>query len=311
MKAAQIREYGDAGVITVERNAPAPAAGKGRVLVKVHAASLNPVDSAVRAGYMQKMAPLQFPVTLGCDIAGVVSEVGSGVRHVRVGDRVFGSASALGGASGAFAELASVAEGQIAKIPDKLGFVEAAALPLAGASAVQAFETLDLKAGQRLLVLGGSGGIGVLAIQLAKALGARVTATARGKGVAFVKGLGADTVIDLGKDSLRGLPADFDAVLANVGGDLLQSSLETVRKGGTIVSLAGTPDAALAEKRGVKASLQLTQVTTARLDGLARMAAEGKLRVPVQRTFPLEHVRDAFAQRERGGVLGKLVLQIV
>ncbi len=311
MKAAQIKEYGDAGVITIERNAPAPVAGKGRVLVKVHAASLNPVDSAVRAGYMAKMVPLAFPITLGCDIAGVVSEVGSGVRGVRAGDRVFGSASALAGASGAFAEIASVAEGQIAKIPDKVGFAEAAALPLAGVSAVQAFETLGLRAGQKLLVTGGSGGIGEFAIQLAKALGVRVTATARGKGVEFVKGLGADAVIDLGKDSLRNLAADFDAVLDNVGGDLLQSSFEAVRKGGAIVSLAGMPDAALAEKRGVKASSQFTQVTTARLEGLARLAAEGKIRIAVQRTFPLEQIRDAFAQRERGGVLGKLVLQIV
>ncbi len=310
MKAAQIREYGDAGVITVERNAPAPAAAKGRILVKVHAASLNPVDSAVRAGYMQKMVPLQMPATLGCDIAGVVSEVGAGVRHVRVGDRVFGSANALAGASGAFAEIASVAEGQIAKIPDKLGFVEAAALPLAGASAVQALETLDLRAGQRLLVLGGSGGVGVFAIQLARDLGAYVAATARGAAVEFVKGLGANAVVDLGKDSLRTLSRDYDAVLDNVGGDLQHSSFEALKKGGAIASMVGAPDAALAAGHGVKASSVFTQVTTARLERLAKLAAEGKLRVPVQRTFPLDHVREAFAQRERGGVLGKLVLQI-
>jgi alcohol dehydrogenase len=310
MKAAQIREYGDAGVVTVEQNAPAPAAAEGRVVVKVHAASLNPVDTAVRAGYMAKMAPIAFPFTLGCDIAGVVSEVGSGVRRVRVADRVFGFASGLSGASGAFAEVASVAEAQIARIPDGIGFVEAAAIPLAGASAAQALETLALGAGQKLLVLGGSGGIGVFAIQIARAAGIHVTATGRGAGVEFVKGLGANAVIDVGKESLRTLAAGFDAVLDNVGGDLAKSSFELLKKGGAIVSMVGAPDAGLAAKHGVKASALFTQVTAARLERLAALVAQGRIRVAVQRTFPLEHVRDAFVQRERGGVLGKLVLQI-
>ena len=310
MKAAQIREYGGIEVVTVVADAPEPAAGTGMVLVEVHAASLNPVDSAVRAGYMRQAAGSPFPLTLGGDIAGVVSAVGADVSGIRVGDRVFGTASVLAGGSGAFAERALAAPGLIAKIPLGIGFTEAAALPLAGVSALQALETLKVGEGTKLLVHGGSGGVGVFAIQVARNLGARVATTVRGRSAAFVKGLGAEQAIDFETEAFDKLLKDYDAVLDNVGGEVLQRSFAVVRRGGAIISMIGEPDAALARKRGVTAAIQMTQVTTARLERLISLVARGKVKVPVHAVLPLDKVREAFAQREGGGIRGKLVVQI-
>jgi len=311
MRAAQIREYGDAGVLSVEENAPAPAVGSGQVLVAVHAASLNPVDSAVRLGYLQQMMPLRFPATLGTDIAGVVKEAGEGVSSFRVGDRVYGMASVLGGASGAFAELASVNAGQIATIPSQLGFVEAAALGLAGVSALQGiFDHIRLRAGQKVLILGGSGGIGTMAIQIAKSIGARVSTTVRAGAAEYARSLGADEVIDTAKETFPAALRGYDAVFDTVGGDTYRSSFPVLKKGGVIVSMLEQPNAELAAKYGVTALVQQTQVPPARLERLGRLAADGTLKVHVDRVFPLDRIRDAFLAREAGGVRGKIVVQI-
>jgi NADPH:quinone reductase-like Zn-dependent oxidoreductase len=147
MKAAQITHYGDASVVAISQDVPRPPAGAGKLLVDLRAASLNPADSAIRTGYMHQMMPLQFPATLGIDMAGIVLEAGPGSGGLKVGDRVFGSASVLAGGSGAFAEYASGPAGLLAKAPARLTFAEAAALPLAGVSALQALETLKISKG--------------------------------------------------------------------------------------------------------------------------------------------------------------------
>ncbi len=219
MKAAQITRYGDASVVAVSQDAPRPLAGDGKALVEVHAASLNPVDSSIRLGYMHQMVPLQFPATLGVDIAGVVVETGSGIGSLKVGDSVLGSASVLAGGSGAFAEYASVPAGLLAKAPAGLSFTDAAALPLAGVSALQALETLKLSKGSTIFIQGGSGGIGTFAIQIAKHLGARVIAACRGSAASYVKSLGADQVVDFEKTAVPGSVRDCDAVLDTAGGD--------------------------------------------------------------------------------------------
>jgi NADPH:quinone reductase-like Zn-dependent oxidoreductase len=309
MKAAQITQYGDAGAVTVAAEVPRPQAGGGKVLLEVHAASLNPVDSYIRLGYMHKMVPLQFPATLGIDVAGIVVETESGTGF-KVGDRVFGGASALAGGSGAFAEYASVPAGLLAKAPAKLSFLEAAALPLAGVSALQAIETLKLSKGSTIFIQGGSGGIGSYAIQIAKHLGARVIASCRGSATGYVKSLGADQVIDFEKTAVSGNVRDCDAVFDTAGGEAYKSSFAALKKGGTILTIAGQPDAELAAKFGVTAVGQMTDVKTQSLDRLAQLVADGAVKVHIDRTFPLDKVQDAFRAREAGHVKGKIVLQI-
>lgn len=309
MKAAQITQYGDASVVAVKQDVPRPTAGGGKVLVEVHAASLNPADSSIRLGYMHKMAPLHFPATLGIDIAGVVLETESG-SGFKAGDRVFGSGSALAGGSGAFAEYASVPAGLLAKAPSKLSFGEAAALPLAGVSALQALDALKLSKGSTLFVQGGSGGIGTFAIQMAKHMGLRVIASCRGAAVDYVKSLGADQVIDFEKVSLPGSLHDCDAVFDTAGGAAYKSAFTVLKKGGTILTIAAQADAELAAKHGVKALGMFTDVKTQGLDRVAQLVSDGTVKVHIDRSFPLEKVQEAFRAREAGHVKGKIILQI-
>jgi NADPH:quinone reductase-like Zn-dependent oxidoreductase len=310
MKAAQITHYGDAHVVAITPDVPRPPMGGGKVLVEVHAASLNPADSAIRMGYMHQMVPLHFPATLGIDIAGVVVEADPGTGGLKTGDKVFGSASVMAGASGAFAEYASVPAGLLAKAPAGLSFVEAAALPLAGVSALQALEMLKISKGSTIFVQGGSGGIGTYAIQMAKRLGARVIVSCRGSAVDFVKSLGADQIIDFEKSALPGNLRDCDAVLDTAGGAAYKSSFAVLKKGGTIVTMAAQPDAELAAKFGVTALGLMTDVKTPRLDSLSRLVAEGAVKVHIDRAFPLDKVVEAFLAREAGKVKGKIVLQV-
>ncbi|MGA2640845.1 MAG: NADP-dependent oxidoreductase [Spirochaetia bacterium] len=310
MKAAQITQYGEASVVAIKQDVPRPPAGTAKVLVEVHAASLNPADSSIRMGYMHQMIPLHFPATLGIDIAGVVVEADSASSPLKTGDRVFGTASVMAGGSGAFAEYASVPAGLLAKAPAKLSLAEAAALPLAGVSALQGLEALKLSKGSTILIQGGSGGIGTFAVQMAKRLGARVVATCRGSVMDYVKALGADQVIDFEKTVLPGNLRDCDAVFDTVGGAAYKSSFAVLKKGGTIVSTAAQPDSESAAKYGVTALGMMTEVTTARLDRLSQLVAEGTVKVHIDRVFPLDGVRDAFLAREAGHMKGKIVLQI-
>jgi alcohol dehydrogenase len=310
LKSAQITQYGDASVVEVKADVPRPLAGGGKVLVEVNAASLNPVDSSIRQGYMHRMAPLHFPATLGTDIAGVVVETDPAAVGLKAGDTVFGTASALAGASGAFAEYASVPAGALAKAPSKMSFVEAASLPLAGVSALQALETLKVGKGSTILILGGSGGIGTIAIQIAKSLGARAIATGRGSSAGYVKSLGADQVIDIEKTPLPAGLRDLDFVFDTAGGAVYKASFAVLKKGGTVITLAAQPDTELAAKIGVTALGQMTQADTARLDRLAELVAAGKVKAHVDRVFPLGKVKEAFLAREAGHVKGKIVLQI-
>ncbi len=311
MKAVQISQYGDAGVLSLSTDAPKPAAGEGKVLVEVHAASINPVDSMIRLGYMAKMVPLRFPATLGTDVSGVVVEVGPGVPDLQQGDKVFGTASPLAGASGAFAEYAAVPAGVLARMPAGLGFPEAAALPLAAVSALEVIdEKLKVGKGQKILIHGGAGGIGTIAIQLAKLRGAFVSTTVRAEAGAYVKSLGADKVIDYQKEAFEKVLSGYDFVFDTVAGETYKKSFAVLKRGGTIISMLEQPDAELAAKHGVTALGQMTQVTTGRLNTLAELVRKGAIKVHVDRVFPLEKVKEAFLAREGGTVRGKVVLGI-
>lgn len=310
MKAAQINEYGDASVVRIN-DIDKPAAGEGQVLVEVYASSINPVDVAIRSGMMQQMAPLQFPATLGGDIAGVVSEVGAGVTTVAVGDRVYGQANAAFGNSGAFAEFAATAAGQVAKAPGNVGFNEAASLPLVGVSALQALtQHIKLSAGQKILITGASGGVGSLAVQIAKHLGAHVTATASGEGLELAKRLGADTVVDYKSQEVSELPKDFDAVFDNVGGDMFNATLRLLKPGGVGVSMIAQADENLVKELNVTALTQFTQVNTEALSELAGLVETGVVTPQVGRVFSLDDIAEAFRAKENDKVYSKVVIEI-
>lgn len=311
MKALQIKQYGGKDTLELNPNTSKPAAGKGQVLVEAHAASINPIDWKLRAGYMKEMVPLTMPATLGGDVAGVVAVVGESVSGLKVGDRVYGYPSLLAGGSGSFAEFVVAPVLTLAPAPKKVNFVDAAALPLVGVSALQALEQhINLQRGQTILIHGGGGGIGSLAIQIAKAIGAHVMTTASGEDTAYLQGLGADQVIDYKKEAFEARVKDVDAVFDTVGGDTTERSFKVLKKGGTLVSMLGEPNSALAKQYGVTAIGQLTHVTTDLLMRLAQLVDAGTINVRVDTIFPLEKAKEAFEVLEAGHARGKVVLQI-
>jgi alcohol dehydrogenase len=316
MRSAQMKGYGSSEVVEINQNAAAPNdPSDEKVLVKVKAAGVNPIDWKIREGYMQQMIPLQFPSTLGMDFSGTIEKVGAGVSGFNVGDdEVYGQASVTRGGSGAFAEIALANADSIAHKPKSLNHQEAAGLPLVGVSAWQALvETIGLTDGQKkILIHGGAGGIGSIAIQLAKRLGAYVATTASTNDKQFVKELGADEVIDYKTQTFEDLlPHDYDAVFDTVGGETYKRSFEVLKRGsGMIVSMLEQPNQQLMEQFGVKAVFQFTQVNRERLTKLAQWVDQNNIRVNVDRTFPLEEAGKALDYQKDVHPRGKVVLAI-
>ena len=311
MKAAQINRYGGSDTVEINENAPTPAMSPGHVLIEVRAAGVNPVDWKVREGYMQQMVPLQFPATLGGDFSGIITDVCSGFSGFTKGDEVYGQASVLGGGSGSFAEFLSVSSATVARKPKNVGHAEAAALPLAGVSALQALtEHIQLASNQKILIHGGAGGIGTFAIQLAKHLGATAAATASADDAQYVRDLGADQVINHQTQQFEDVIRDYDAVFDTVGGETYARSFKVLNKGGVIVSMVEQPNAELMQQYGVTAIAQFTQVSTERLTKLAELVDQGVLKVHIDKTFPLEQAGAALAYLQTGHSRGKVVLEI-
>ena len=308
MKAARITEYGGTSVIKladIEKLAPAP----GQVLIAVKAASINPFDSSVREGRVKNL--IKLPVTLGGDFAGTVIAIGAGESDFAAGDNVYGQALILSGNSGAFAEYAAVAVGQAAAMPKNLDFTAAAALPLAGVSALQALtEHIKLQSGQRIFIHGGAGGIGSIAVQIAHNIGAYVAATATGGGIETVRQLGADEIIDHKHQGITPGLHDFDAVFDATGGTDFNATLDILHPGGTAVSMIASADVAKASQLGVTAVTQSTRVTTERLDTLRGLVESGVIKPIVSKVFPLEQITEAFQAAEAGGYSGKIVIQV-
>lgn len=310
MKAAQISSYGGPDVVEIT-DVSLPTVSEESVLVSIQAAGVNPVDWKIREGYLNAMAPLTFPATLGGDFAGVVEEVGSKVTTFQKGDEVYGSALSLGSGSGAFAEMASVLIKAIAKKPTKMNFQETAGLPLVGTSAIQALmEHLKLAGGQKILIHGGAGGIGSIAIQIAKHIGAYVATTVSSNDIEYVKGLGADEVIDYKLQHFEELLTNFDAVYDTVGGDTYTNSFKVLKKGGTIVSMIEKPNADLMEQYGVTAVSQSTQITTERLETLAALVDSGIVTMHIEKEFPLDQAKEALIFQQTGHPKGKVILTV-
>ena len=306
MKAVQFNEYGDASVLRVA-DIEKPSASAGQVLVDVAAVSLNPFDSKLRDGVMKDGIPLVLPITIGGDIAGVIADASD--SSYAVGDKVYGQANAVAGNSGAFAEFAATKADQIAKAPSNLSLEEAASLPLIGVSALQAVhDHLKVQSGQKLFIHGGGGGIGGVAIQIAKSVGAYVATTATGSDIDYVRSLGADEVIDYVSEDYAETLSSYDAAFDTVGDDF-DKMLGILTSGGKAVSMIASADEGRVSELGVTAHTQGTQVTTEKLDALRELVESGVVTVRIGKTFPLEQVVEAFQARE-AGEKGKVVVTL-
>jgi NADPH:quinone reductase-like Zn-dependent oxidoreductase len=314
MKSAQINEYGGSEIIKINQSTSEPTVSTGKVLVTIKAAGVNPADWKIHEGYFQQMAPLQFPSTLGMDFSGVIKQVGEGVSSsdFKQGDEVYGQAGVINGGSGAFAEMALAKIENIAHKPKRLSHNEAAALPLVGVAAWWALkDDIGLSEGQKILIHGGAGGIGSIAIQIAKNLGAYVATTVSINDKQFVQDLGADIVIDYKNQTFEDLLHDYDAVFDTVGGETYRRSFKVPRKGGIIVSMLEQPDSELMNLYGVKAVFRFAQANRERLTKLAQWIDENNnIRINVERTFSLEQAGDALDYQKDVHPRGKVVLVI-
>lgn len=334
MRAYVMQKYGDASGARVMDVPDPPPPAADEVQVQIAAAGLNPVDFKIREGKLRRVLPLRLPYIMGNEVAGRVAAVGASVTGFAPGDRVFARLGKDGG--GAFAERVNVAQDYVARAPETLDDTQAAAVPLAGLTALQALrDVLNVQPGQRVLISGGAGGVGGFAIQIAKWLGAHVTTTASARGEALVRSLGADEVIDYTTRSIADLPRDFDAGFDLIGGETLDQMFGVVRPGGTVVSVSGLPEpqtalqdlgrgygmAALfwlvsrrirarAKRAGVRYRFLFMHPDGAGLALLARLIDDGTLRVTVDRTYPLDDAPDAMAYLETGRAKGKVVLTI-
>ncbi|MDX8530324.1 NADP-dependent oxidoreductase [Mesorhizobium sp. VK25A] len=288
---------------------PDPAPKPGQVLIRVKAAGINPVDGAVRGGSYPLLG--EPPFILGWDISGTVAALGDGVSAFKVGDEVFGM-PLFPKQAGAYAELAAAPADEIAAKPAAIDHAHAAALPLAGLTAWQGLVRHGgLQAGQRVLVHAGAGGVGHLAVQIAKARGAWVASTASADKTDFVRSIGADEVIDYTKGEFTGKVGDLDLVLETVGGDHAAGSLEVLRDGGVLVSLLAVPDAVKAKAKERNIRVERMSVTPDRegLIELARLVDAGKLVPHVAKAFPLDQAGAAHAFLATRPI-GKVVLTV-
>ncbi len=333
MKALVLKRYGGAEQIEFA-DIPRPTIKPDEILVRVHAAGLNPIDYMIPKGTFKPMLKFELPATLGSDLAGIVVEVGSRVSGFKVGDAVFASVFDLG--TGSLAEFAAVPEFAAAHKPSNLDFVQAASIPMVGLTSWQALnERLRLKRGQKVFIPAGSGGIGTFAIQLAKHLGAKVGTTTSTANVGLVRSLGADEVVDYKTQEFDKVLGGYDAVLGTVRGDGLEKALRIVKPGGNVVSLIGPPDVAFARTRGMNffmrfvfglLSRKIIGLATKqdasysflfmRPDGrqlaqIAELLASSRIRPVIDKVVPFVEAKQALAYLEQGRARGKVVVQMV
>jgi NADPH:quinone reductase-like Zn-dependent oxidoreductase len=308
MKAVRIHQYGGREVLSID-DIPVPAIAPDEVLVRVVAASINPVDWKVRAGYLAQMIPHPLPLTLGWDVSGVVTAVGAGVTQWQVGDAVFSRPDLA--RNGTYAEFVVIRANECARKPRTISHVEAASLPLAGITAWEAMvDVARVGPGQRVLVHAGSGGVGSLAIQIVKAAGATVIATTSGRNRALVESLGADQVVDYTTTTVADAVEPVDVVFDTIGGAVQEASWSLLKPGGIQVSIISPPDEARAATLGVRGAFVFIGPNAPVLERLAAMVDGGTLRPIVGAEFALSDIAAAHALSESGRAVGKIVLYV-
>ena len=333
MIAAFIEGYGRNRVLRVG-NLPSPKPGPSDILVRVHAASVNPVDFKLRDGKLRLLRRYRFPLILGHDCAGEVVQIGENVTRFKVGDRIFSRPG--NGRIGTFAEFIAIAQSEAALMPPNLNYHEAASLPLVGLTSWQALvDTANLQPRQKVLIHAGSGGIGTFAIQLAKHIGAEVWTTTSGKNLEFVKSLGADHAINYQDEDFEKRVNNLDVVFDTLGGDSLDRSFAITRPNGWVVSIAGSPDYRNAEEMGLDMLRSLLlRVVGLRVNSRARRAgvnyrfifmkplgeelaqiaaliSEGVIKPVVDRIFPISECQSAIEYSASGRARGKIVISLI
>jgi NADPH:quinone reductase-like Zn-dependent oxidoreductase len=333
MKAFIIDRYGKKEVGRIGEM-PDPEIRDDDVLIQIHAASVNPLDSKIRSGEFKLILPYRLPLILGNDMAGTVVRVGARVRNFKLGDEVY--ARPDDDRIGTFAEFIAIKESSLALKPTNLSMVEAASLPLAGLTAWQTLvETAKLKKGQKVLIHAGSGGVGTFAIQLAKHLGAFVATTTSTANIDWVKALGADIVIDYKQQDFATALRDYDVVLNSLGNDQLTKSLQVLKPGGHLISISGPPTPAFAVARGLAWPLQqvlrllslgirkkarkngieytfvFMRADGAQLREITSLIESGAIRPIVDKVFPFQDTHKALAYVDGGRSKGKVVVQLI
>lgn len=333
MKALVLKRYSGAGNLELT-DVSRPLIKPDEILVQVHAAGLNPVDNMISKGMFKPIIKLQLPATMGCDLAGVVVEVGSRVSRFKAGDAVFACVFELG--VGSLAEFVAVPESAAAHKPDNLDFVQAASVPMVALTSWQALkERIKLRPGQKVFIPAGSGGIGTFAIQLAKHFGAKVGTTTSTANVELVRSLGADEVVDYKKEEFEYVLKDYDAVLGTVKGEGLEKAVGILNPNGAVVSLVGPPDAAfarargmnglmkfvfgllsrkmrrLAERRDASYSFMFVRPDGRQLAGIGELLESSRLRPVIDKVFPFAQAKEGLAYLEQGRAKGKVVVQMI
>jgi NADPH:quinone reductase-like Zn-dependent oxidoreductase len=314
MKAAMINNYGNSDVFKVTE-CDKPEIKTDEVLVKVHASSTNPLDSKIRSGALKMMISKKFPKILGHDLAGEVEEVGSDVRNIKKGDRVFG-VNAFASDGGGFAEYAAIKEDYIAVLPAEISFNEGAVLPQVGIAAVQALRDLgNVKEGTRVLINGGAGGVGSISIQVAKILGAEVTAVGSAQSQALMKKLGADITFDYKKSDFTKEKVKYDVVFDAVAKQSFGACKKVLKKKGVFIST--NPSFAVIVSflttkifSRKKVSILMAKPSSEDLDWIAKQVLENKITTIIDKTFSLDEIVDADKYSETGRTKGKNVIII-
>ena len=307
MKAVRIHAFGCREVLELNDIA-IPEAKQGEVFIKIHAASVNPVDWKIRQVYLQPLLNHALPLTMGWDVSGEVVAVGGGVIHLKVGDEVYSRPNIAN--NGSYAEYMTASAEEVALKPKSLTWQEAAGVPLAGLTAWQGlYELADIEAGEQVLIHGGSGAVGQFAIQLAKLRGATVYTTTSARNTDLVLSLGADHAIDYQQVAFSEL-RDMDVVLDTIGGEVQDKSWKTVKPGGRLLSIVQTPDEAVAASHGVTASFYFIEPDRSQLEEMARLADAGKLVVNIDSEFPLDQIADAHERSESGRAQGKIIINV-
>jgi NADPH:quinone reductase-like Zn-dependent oxidoreductase len=306
MKAVVAHEYGGPEVLKFEE-VSRPEPKENEALVRVIASGVNPADPLTLSGKYAREFGTHLPLIPGYDIAGIVEKTGVKITKLKVGDAVYGYPTFGGG----WAEYVTVTEGEVAAKPASLNFAEAAAVPMGALTAWQALvDVAQLHAGQTILIHGGSGGVGSFAVQIAKARGARVIATASTANQDFLKQLGVDVAIDYTKIRFEKIAKDVDAVLDPVGKETLARSNDVVKKGGIVMSLVARPDRAELEKRGIRGAAISVHPDAEDLAEIARLIDAGKIRPMVTQVLPLGDAIAAQQQAATHHTRGKVVLRI-
>jgi len=307
MHAVRIHSFGDADVLKVEE-VPPPDAKDNQIVIRVMAASVNPVDYKIRSGKYPLVKQDQLPKVLGRDVSGVVERVGAGIRQFKKGDAVY---AMLSGEAGGYAEYAIASAGEAARKPKQLDFVQAAAVPLAALTAWQGlFDHGGLTAGQRVLIHGGAGGVGHFAIQFAKARGAWVAATVSSADMELARKLGADLAIDYRAEKFEDAVKDIDLVYDLIAGDTQARSFAVLKNGGAIVSTLQKPDEAALARKHARGAHYLAKPDAGQLAEIAALIDAGTVHVVIDAIYPLEQAARAHRHMEDDHIAGKVVLQV-